>query len=337
LALLLSTSGSTGEPRLVKLSLSNLHANAASIAECLALTPEERPITTLPIHYSYGLSVINSHLLVGATVLLTDKSVASAPFWPFFKAHEASSLSGVPTTYAILRKLRFERMSLPSLRTMTQAGGAMPPEDQRWFSEQALLKGQKLVVMYEATARMTCLPSERLIEKLGSIGLAIPGGQLLVVDEQGTPVSEAGQVGELLYKGPNVMMGYATEAADLALPDQQGGTLRTGDLGWQDEEGFAFITGRLKRFIKVFGQRIGLDEVESSLQQSGFDVAVTGRDDLLVVAVRNVATDNAALCSLVAHRYRLHPSAIRVALVDTFPLSSSGKLQYAELLRLTTL
>lgn len=342
LALLLSTSGSTGEPKLVKLTAANLQANAASIVSYLGITPDERPITTLPVHYSYGLSVINSHLLAGATILLTDKSIASAPFWPFFKAHDATSLSGVPATYAILRKLRFERMSLPSLRTLTQAGGAMPLDDVRWYAEQAQAKGLKLVVMYgqtEATARMAYIPPDRLADKMGAIGIAIPGGQLHLVNEQGEVVTQPREQGELRYTGPNVMMGYACDVADLALPDQQHQVLRTGDLGWQDEDGYLYITGRLKRFIKVFGNRIGLDEVESHLKQSGFDVAVTGRDDLLVVACRETGADTppdtAALSTLLVNRYRLHPTAIKVALIDAFPLSSSGKVQYQELLKLT--
>lgn len=336
LALMLSTSGSTGDPKLVKLTLANLHSNAASIAGFLGLTSEDRPITTLPLYYSYGLSVLNSHLLVGATVLLTGYSVASAPFWAFFKTQQATSLSGVPATYSMLRKMRFERMLLPSLRTMTQAGGGMSSDDTQWFAEHAVSKGQQFFVMYgqtEATARMAYVPPTRLLEKVGAIGVAIPQGSLGLVDESGGAITRARQQGELVYTGPNVMMGYATSAHDLVLPDQLRHTLRTGDLGWRDEDGYFYVTGRLKRFIKVFGNRIGLDEVESDLKQSGWDVAVTGHDDLLMVACQDANADLNALATHVSHRYRLHPSAIKTLWIDGFPLSSAGKLQYQELQR----
>ncbi len=338
LALLLSTSGSTGSPKLVKLTLANVQANAMSIARYLDITCDERPITTLPMHYSYGLSVLNSHLAVGATVLLTSESVTSKQFWDFFREHEASSIAGVPTIYAMLRQLRFERMALPSLKTMTQAGGKIAPELARWFGELAASRNQRFFVMYgqtEATARMSYVPSERLLDKIGSIGIAIPGGAIDLVADDMNPITESGTVGQLRYSGPNVMMGYAEDVSDLALPDVQQGHLLTGDLAVRDDDGYFTLHGRLKRFIKVFGNRIGLDEVEAQLREKGFDVAVTGRDELLVIAVRNSQPnqqDQEALITEASSSYRLHHSAIRVMAVESFPMSSAGKIQYAELL-----
>lgn len=338
LALLLSTSGSTGSPKLVRLSLGNLQANAEAIAGYLALDAGERPITTLPLHYSYGLSVLNSHLACGASIALSAESVTSAGFWNHFRAAGATSLAGVPATYAMLRQLRFERMALPTLRTMTQAGGRMAPELAGWFGELAASRGQRFFVMYgqtEATARISYVPPERLLDKPDSIGIAIPGGALDLVDDAGNVLSEAGVVGQLRYRGPNVMLGYAEQATDLALPDVQQGSLLTGDLALRDEEGYFHLRGRLKRFIKVFGNRIGLDEVESELRRRGHDVAVTGRDDLLLLALRGTDPDGTAvveLAALAASLYRLHPSAIRAVRVDTFPLSAAGKILYMDLL-----
>ncbi|AOY98928.1 hypothetical protein BKK81_06375 [Cupriavidus sp. USMAHM13] len=336
-AVLLSTSGSTGSPKLVKLTAANLDANAASIAQYLQLGDDERPITSLPIHYSYGLSVLNSHLSVGGTVLLTGQPVTARKFWDMFREHGATSLAGVPTIYAMLKQLRFERMELPSLRTMTQAGGRLAPELVRWFSELATSRGQRFFVMYgqtEATARMAYVPSQKLPEKASSIGIPIPGGKLELVGEDGRVVEAIGETGELRYSGPNVMMGYASEVEDLAKPDLHEGVLLTGDLATRDEDGFFHVVGRIKRFIKVFGNRIGLDEVEEQLREDRYDVAVTGRDDLLVVAVRGAAEDiKEKLSSHVSARYRLHRSAIRVHTVEAFPLSTSGKVQYAELLK----
>ena len=289
LALLLSTSGSTGSPKLVKLTLGNLQSNAESIAAFLGIDARERPITTLPMHYSYGLSVLNSHLAAGASILLNAEPVTSKGFWDAFRAQGATSLAGVPATYGMLKQLRFERMSLPSLRTMTQAGGQLEPELARHFADLAASRGQRFFVMYgqtEATARMSFVPPERLSAKPGSIGIAIPGGAFDLVDEGMRPIAGANTVGQLRYTGANVMMGYAEQASDLAAPDVQGGSLLTGDLALRDEEGYYFLRGRLKRFIKVFGNRIGLDEVEWQLRDMGFDVAVTGRDDLLLIAWR---------------------------------------------------
>lgn len=335
LALLLSTSGSTGAPKLVRLSESNVEANARSIARCLAITPDERPITTLPIHYSYGLSVLNSHLFVGATILLTSQPVTMRPFWDFLCTHEATSLAGVPATYDLLGKLRFERMGLPSLHTLTQAGGRLAPDQVRHFAELATARGQRFVVMYgqtEATARIAWVPPERLIEKIGSVGIAIPDGCLELVDANGQPVEATGVVGELRYRGPNVMLGYAIDAADLARGDDQHGVLDTGDLATLDEEGYVTIVGRRKRFIKIFGNRIGLDELEAQLRDSAYDVAVTGRDDLLVVAQRGGSDDGAALAAHLTSRYRLRLANIRVVRVADFPRSNAGKVLYGDLL-----
>jgi acyl-CoA synthetase (AMP-forming)/AMP-acid ligase II len=345
LALLLSTSGSTGAAKLVKLTLAALQANAASIAAYLAITAAERPITTLPIHYSFGMSVLNSHLTQGAALLLTNDSITSKAFWDFCKAGEATSLAGVPTTFTLLRQLRFERMALPALRTLTQAGGRLADEHVAYFGQLAQARGARFVVMYgqtEAGPRMAYVPAERVLDKPGSIGIAIPGGRLDLVGDDGAVIEEAGVVGELRYTGPNVMMGYAEGPDALALPDVQHGVLMTGDLAERDADGFLYVRGRRTRFIKVFGNRIGLDDVELQLRARGHDVAVTGRDDLLVVALRGAAdgadgaadsaADRTALAAEVAATYQLHHSAIRVARVDEFPLSSAGKLRYAALL-----
>jgi len=335
LALLLSTSGSTGAPKLVKLTLDALDANAAAIADYLGITQDERPITTLPIHYSFGMSVLNSHLRQGAALLLTNEGVTSKGFWDFFKAAEATSLSGVPTTFTLLRQLRFERMALPSLRTLTQAGGRLGEDHVAYYGQLAQSRGQRFVVMYgqtEAGPRMAYVPPERVLDKPGSIGIAIPGGRLDLVADDGSTIDAPGVVGELRFTGPSVMMGYAEGPDALAEGDVQHRVLLTGDLAERDADGFYYVRGRRKRFIKVFGNRIGLDEVEGQLRARGHDVAVTGRDDLLVVAVQGDQADTQSLGADVAATYRLHHSAIRVVRVAGFPLSSAGKVRYAELL-----
>ncbi len=201
LALLLTTSGSTGSPKLVRQSYDNINANAASIAQYLELDETERPITMLPMNYTYGLSVINSHLLLGATILMTDINYAQRGFWDFFKENQATSIVGVPFTYEILKKLRIFRMELSSLRYMTQAGGKLIPELHKEFAEYAKEKKIRFYVMYgqtEATARMSYLPYEKSLEKYGSMGIAIPGGCFHLIDTEGKEICEPHVTGELV-------------------------------------------------------------------------------------------------------------------------------------------
>jgi acyl-coenzyme A synthetase/AMP-(fatty) acid ligase len=332
LGLLLSTSGSTGSPKLVRLSRENLQANADSIVEYLDIDSSDVAITSLPIHYSYGLSVLNSHLAARASIVLTDEPITAAGFWSRFKAHEVTNLAGVPTTWRLLRRMRFERMALPSLKTMTQAGGRLDVEEVRWMAEVARQHGRRFFAMYgqtEATARIAYLPPERLDDKAGSIGIAIPRGHLRVVDDAGVAVPD-GVEGELVYDGPNVMLGYAEQADDLAL-GRTVGTLHTGDLGRRDSDGFYWITGRRKRFIKLFGNRFNLDDVEQQLRDDGLEAMVTGVDDLLMIGIMGDSKEAARVHGAVCARYRLHHSAVRVRGLPDLPRSSSGKPLHAEL------
>ena len=251
LALLLTTSGSTGSPKLVRQSYDNIQSNAQSIAQYLELNETERPITTLPMNYTYGLSIINSHLFVGATILLTEYTLMEREFWDFFKQEKATSFGGVPYTYEILKKLRFFKMDLPYLRTMTQAGGKLSPELHREFAKYAQENGKHFVVMYgqtEATARMGYLPWKKAIEKYGSMGIAIPGGKLWLKDIQGNKIIQPDIIGELVYEGKNVTLGYAICKEDLKKEDERYGVLETGDMAKMDEEGYFYIVGRKKRF-----------------------------------------------------------------------------------------
>ena len=325
LAVMLSTSGTTGSPKVVRLSLSNLQANAASIADYLGLTPDERPVASLALHYSYGLSVLNSHLLAGSTSLLTDASVLDRDYWSFSSEHGATSLAGVPFTYAALHRLRFDPASLPTLRTMTQAGGRLDPSLQDHFARAAQRAGVRFFVMYgqtEATARISYVPPAQLPRKLGSIGVAIPGGEL----------SLEGENGEIVYRGPNVMLGYATSRSDLTLGDELRGTLRTGDLGRRDADGYYFITGRLRRFVKLFGHRVNLDELEAAMTAAlGAETACHGVDDRLIVLVETAGSRRDAEQVLVS-RFAVPPSAVLVVDDARIPRTETGKVDYPAIL-----
>jgi long-chain acyl-CoA synthetase len=325
LALLLSTSGSTGNPKLVRLSYVNLQANAASIADYLELGTDERPITSLPMHYSYGLSVINSHLLVDATILLTGRKIRSDEFWGFFKEHGATSLAGVPYIYQMLRELGFEHMDLPSLRTLTQAGGHLDTNLQEHFVNWSRQRNIRYYTMYgqtEATARIAYLPPERADAGRGSIGVPIPGGKIEIVD------------GELVYSGPNVMLGYARTREDLAKGDELGGRLHTGDLARVAKNGLCYIVGRKKRFIKLMGLRINCDDVERQLSTHfGRKCIVLGTDSHMTVAITASGPED-EIIDFIRRTYHIKGSLCSVRVVPEFPLLPAGKVDYASLNRL---
>ncbi len=337
LALLLTTSGSTGSPKLVRQSYVNIVSNARAISEYLELNEGERPITTLPMNYTYGLSIINSHLLVGAAILLTDYTLLNREFWNFFKEEGATSFGGVPYTYEILKKLRFFRMELPSLKTMTQAGGKLSPELHKEFARYAEENNKRFVVMYgqtEATARMAYLPWNKSIEKCGSMGIAIPGGKLWLRDEEGNAVTESDVIGELIYEGENVTLGYAETADDLEKDDERGGVLETGDMAKCDSDGYFYIVGRKKRFLKIFGNRVNLDEAERMIKEefTELDCACAGLDDKLYVFV-TIQEDRTiqAVKRFLAQKTGLNPTAFSVKAIDKLPKNEAGKTLYKNL------
>ena len=333
LCLLLSTSGSTGSPKLVRLTQKNLRSNAKSIVHYLKLDASEIPMVNLPLHYSYGLSIINSHLLVGAKIILTNHSIVSNDFWSLFKKNEATSISGVPYSYEILQLARIENMDLPSLRYMTQAGGKLKAEIAKRFIEIAEQKGVRFYTMYgqtEATARISWLPPEWAVEKTGSIGIPIPDGKMLLEDTLGEQLIDTPETeGELVYYGENVMMGYAESIENLRLGDQLKGKLRTGDIAKYDTDGFFYITGRLKRFIKILGNRVNLEEIENNLTAQGFNCYCLGKENQLVVASLN---DNAnEIRTLIIDQYHFHLSMVKVFKIKKIPRSPSGKILYTAL------
>jgi acyl-coenzyme A synthetase/AMP-(fatty) acid ligase len=330
LRVMLSTSGTTGSPKFVRLTEANLDANATSIATYLDLTAGERPIASLPIHYSYGLSVLHSHLLVGATIVFSEHSVMRPEFWRDFAAHECTSFAGVPYAYGMLERTGFRDRDLPSLRMMTQAGGRMAKEMILRYHEHLTARGARLVVMYgqtEATARISYVPPTALPAKAGSIGIAIPGGTLTVVDEDGLPVAP-GAAGELLYEGPNVMLGYAEHPGDLARGDDLGGRLLTGDLGYVDPDGFSYVTGRSKRIAKVFGLRVNLDEIEAALPGHGPVAAVSGAEQIVIFTVGSDGADSVSMTQSLSRMFNLNPRAFVIREIDALPLLDSGKVDY---------
>ncbi|MEU8617730.1 AMP-binding protein [Streptomyces sp. NPDC048623] len=333
LALLLSTSGSTGSPKLVRLSYENLQANAESIAGYLGIRDTDRAVTTLPMHYCYGLSVIHSHLLRGAGVVLTGLSVADACFWELFRTAGGTALAGVPYTFDLLDRVGFADMDLPRLRYVTQAGGRLAPERVKRYAELGQRRGWDLFVMYgqtEATARMAYLPPELAAEHPSAIGIPVPGGsfQLEPVEEASGETAGADGVGELVYTGPNVMLGYARTPGDLAL-GRTVDALRTGDLARRTESGLYEITGRRSRFLKILGLRVDPQQIEALLGRYGLDALCAGDDERLVLAVvRRPGWDRRRIRRRVVDECGLPAGAVDVHVLPELPRLVTGKPDY---------
>ncbi|HKY14954.1 MAG TPA: AMP-binding protein [Microthrixaceae bacterium] len=334
LAVMLSTSGSTGSPRLVRLSHQNVGANAASIARYLDLRPDDRAITSLPMHYCYGLSVLTSHLAVGASMVLTDLSVVDKCFWSLVRDSGATTLAGVPYTFDLLDRTGFADHVPPTLRRLTQAGGAMPADQVRRYARLGRERGFDLFVMYgqtEATARMAYLPPDLAEDHPTSVGVAVPGGEIEI---QPLPPEEAGGwpagSGEVVYRGPNVMMGYASAADELA-DDSRLSELRTGDIGRLDDAGLLQIEGRRARFAKICGLRIDLDHVERELADRGVSALCVGDDERLVVGLVGGAAgrNDTAAREVVREAVELPPRRVTVVGLDHEPRLPSGKVDRA--------
>lgn len=339
-ALLLSTSGSSGSPKSVMLSLQNIEANARAICDYLPIESTDTAITALPLHYSYGLSVLNSHLYQGASILLTEAPLMSKDFWQQTRDFNITSLQGVPFSYQLYRQLRLERMPRPALRYLTQAGGKLNSSLTDYVQQLSITLQKPVYLMYgqtEATARIAYLPPKLIQQYADCIGKAIPGGELLLRDP-GTKnlITEDFTEGELCYRGPNVMLGYASCADDLTSTGVLT-ELSTGDLAERLPNGLYRIVGRLSRFLKIQGKRLQLDHLEQQLSVLTDPVCCAGTDDLLVVAYTQQEPALAEQIQLLLReQLQLHPALYKILQLDALPVLSNGKADYQALLQLAT-
>jgi len=332
---LLPTSGSTGSPKLVRHKYDNIEAAALNISTFFELTEKDRPLMVLPLYYTMGLSMVFSHLYVGATVLITNLSMTDRNFWKFIKEERATSFTGVPYSFEILNLMRFFRMDLPDLSLLTQGGGRMPKELNLKFAEWCRDTGRRWIATYgqsECTARMAWLPPKWAVEKVGSIGIAVPNGKLSLVDMEGHPITSPNTEGEMCYSGKNVTMGYARNREDLLLGDERNGFIRTGDLAYFDEDGCYYIVGRMGRFLKLFGMRVGLDECEKIIKGkfSGLECACVGTDEKMLVYLTDENYKDQVKEELVS-RLKLVASSFEVRIINEIPRSEAGKILYAKL------
>ena len=331
---LLPTSGSTGSPKLVRHKYENIEAAGLNISTFFKLKETDRPLMVLPLYYTMGLSMVFSHLRVGATILITGLSMTDLNFWKFFKEQQASSFTGVPYSFHILNLMRFFRMDLPHLELLTQGGGKMPTDLNVKFAEYCRDKSKRWIATYgqsECTARMAYLPAKWALDKIGSIGIAVPNGELSLIDTDGNLITTPRTEGEMCYRGKNVTMGYAREQADLALGDERNGYIRTGDLAYFDEDGCYYIVGRMGRFLKLFGMRVGLDECEQIVQTDcGIECACVGTDEKMIVYITNTDKQSEVKDVLV-QKTHIVATSFEIRVIADIPKNEAGKKLYSKL------
>lgn len=334
LSMLLTTSGSTGSPKLVRHKYGNLEANAENVAKVFSWRPDEEVgICDLPMNYTMGLNVINSHLVVGASVLMVKANLMDPDFWEFIKVNGGTSFCGVPFSYEVMRRVGFDKMDLPKLYTLAEGGGKLTDKMFKWIATYAKENGKRFCATFgtsECSARMAFLNPEMALEKIGSMGKAIPNGELFLLDEV---AGEDGTItGELGYRGPNVTMGYALNRNDLMKDDEFCGEYHTGDIAKRDADGFYFIIGRKGRFLKLFGLRVSLDETERILktQYPNADFCCTGDDKHMNIFVTDAGLKD-EIIPFICGKTKLHNSAFRVFVINEIPRNDYGKVKFAEL------
>ena len=332
---LLTTSGSTGSVKFVRQSRENIRVNAQLLADYLEITAKDRTITALPLNYTYGLSVFCANLLRGATMVVTTWGIMDEEFWDLFENEHVTAFHGVPNTYDMLYRMDFFLEDFPDLKLMTQAGGKLSRELQRFFAQYAADYGKRFIIMYgqsEATAAIAYLPAEKVLDRLGSVGMVVPDGEIDLIDAGGNLVEEAHVQGELVYRGKNVALGYASCGEDLIRGDDWHGEIRTGDIAERDEDGFLYVTGRIKRYIKMSGHRISLDEIdEKIMNEINVRCVSSGIDDHLVIFVLS-EKDKKAVEDFVRRKIIVVRLAFRVVRIDEFPTNDAGKVLYGALL-----
>ncbi|WP_415890285.1 AMP-binding protein [Neptuniibacter sp. SY11_33] len=327
LCLLLPTSGSTGDPKCVRMSALNITSATESIVRYMGLSSDRVSISSLPLHYTFGLSVLNCALESRSSFVITDLSWLDRAFWQLAEKEKVTDLSGVPFMFEVLRRVRLTDSLYESLKCVNQAGGRLEPKLTEYFLEQFEKRDVEYLTMYgqtEASPRISYVPANQGKLKVGTIGVPLDIGSLQ------TDADDGMDEGELIYRGPNVCLGYARKRSDLSLGDDNNGVLYTGDVGVIDSDGFATIVGRKKRFAKIFGMSVNLDALESMAKGCVEKSAVIARDDLIIVVE---AEDRAKeLREYILSKVNFPPRGLKCLTIEELPFKSSGKLDYQKLM-----
>ena len=334
LMLLISTSGSTGSTKFVRQSYSNLKSNTKSISKYLKISEVDNAITTLPMSYVYGLSVINTHLKNGGSITLNNSSLIQKNFWEKMHKNKVTNFAGVPYTYEIIEKLDLKKFDLKYLKYTTQAGGKLSIKTTKNIINKYEKSDIKLIIMYgasEATARMAYLPWNDVETNLGSIGKPIPGGSLWLEDEFGKKINSKNTNGEIVYKGKNVSLGYAANIQDLNKGNNNNSILRTGDIGYKSKSGYYYLVGRKDRFIKIHGLRVNLSEVEEIISNIKIkSMCLKGNSNKILIYIKE-ANKIVILKKLLSQTLSLHPSSFIIEIIKDFPLNKNYKISYNKL------
>ncbi len=333
LSVLLPTSGSMGSPKFVRLSKKNIKSNTDSIIKYLKIKSNQRAITNMPFSYSYMFSIINTFIEVGASILVTNNSIMQKEFWKEFHQNKITSLSGVPYIFEMLIKLGLKNLLNPYLKNFTQAGGKLDKNSTQKIVNFCKKNNLKFISMYgqtEASPRMTYLNWKNITKKIGSIGKAIPYTEIWLENNNGGIIKKANQVGELVFRGKNVSMGYSYNINDLKKGDKNKGLLKTGDLAYFDTQGYFYITGRKNRISKVFGNRINLDELERKMKTNKIEIACKEINFKLFIFFKENIPTETVLKKLVQITGQ-NKKAFNCIKLKIMPRTNSGKIDYTKL------
>lgn len=329
LALLLTTSGSTGSIKMVRLSYNNLISNIKDYINIVNLQMSDRGITTLPMHYCYGLSILHAHWMVGASVYITDYSLLNINFWDFFDKSQITNFAGVPYVYDILLNIGFFDKTYPSLKFLTVGGGKLSENKQEIIGNILIQKEIRFYLCYgqtEVTTYISILDSNLVVKKIGSIGKTMPGIEAMLIG------ANERMEGELVCKGNSVSLGYAQSRDDLMRGDSNQGFVNTGDIAYIDNNGDIYLRGRSKRFIKMLGKRISLDEVEGLLncEYKENEFACVGIEDKLMI-YHTGDLDSVEVQQFCKRKILLQSKLCIVKKIDNIPRNDAGKVLYAKL------
>jgi len=333
IAILLSSSGSTGSSKFIKISFKNLRHNTKTISQYLKLDKNDKTIINLPFNYSYGLSLVNTHLFVGGKILLTKSSILSKGFWNTFKNFKPTNLNGVPYTYDLLTKLYLNKIDFSCLKFITQAGGILNKEIIKKLIINSRKYNFKLYIMYgqtEASPRISYLEPNLVEKKIGSIGKPIKGGKIWIEDENKNVIKCPFQEGELIYKGPNVFMGYANNKKDLKKGYISSNILRTGDIAEYDNEGFYFIKGRKNRYSKIYGNRVNIAEIENIFSNYQYPIVCSIKDNYLNIYCEKIINSN-DLLNILKNNTTIPINRCKIYIIKKIPRTNSGKVNYSKL------
>ncbi len=327
LALLLSTSGSTGSSKFVRISYRNIECNTKAIVEALQIKKDDVAMVMLPLSYTYGLSVINTYLYMGATLLVPSVPMIHKEFWDFFIRHGGNVISGVPYSFEIIKRLGIFKKGLSSLRLVTSSGGKLSYELEKYMLDIARRNGFHFASMYgqtEATARISCHFLDENPQKIGSVGKTIVGVNANLHDD------------EIVCTSSSVALGYAQNYRDLTKGDEWNGILRTGDIGEIDKDGYIYIKGRLKRIAKINGHRMSLDELENfCFSKVKCPCMIVEKDDIINIYLEgqvNSKVEEDVLKLLVTFT-GFHKNYFQIHFVELLPRNKNGKLLYGEIVQ----